>query len=181
MLTHGNFLAATRMYRDQLLLDDLQPVMFMFLPLAHVLARVAQAVTLDVGGTIAYWSGDPKLIVDDVAAIAPTHLPAVPRIYEKIHTAVVDGIEAQVPLGRRRGPLRWALAQGARARVAERAGESRPVRDRPVPAGRPAGAEQGPAGVRPRSRWRWSARRRSPPSCSSSSTRAECSCSRATA
>jgi long-chain acyl-CoA synthetase len=121
MLTHGNFLAATSMYRDELLLDDLQPVMFMFLPLAHVLARVAQAVTLDVGGTIAYWSGDPKRIVDDVAAIAPTHLPAVPRIYEKIHTAIVDGIEAQVPLVGG-ALLRWALAQGARARAAERAG-----------------------------------------------------------
>jgi long-chain acyl-CoA synthetase len=123
MLTHGNFLAATRMCRDQLLLDDLQPVMFMFLPLAHVLARVVQAVTLDVGGTIAYWSGDPKRIVDDVAAIAPTHLPAVPRIYEKIHTAVVDGIEAQVPVVGG-ALLRWALAQGRRARVAERAGRT---------------------------------------------------------
>jgi long-chain acyl-CoA synthetase len=121
MLTHGNFLAATSMYRDQLLLDDFQPVMFMFLPLAHVLARVAQAVTLDVGGTIAYWSGDPKRIIDDLAAIAPTHLPAVPRIYEKIHTAIVDGIEARVPLFGG-ALLRWSLAQGRRARAAERAG-----------------------------------------------------------
>jgi long-chain acyl-CoA synthetase len=121
MLTHGNFLAATRMYRDQLLLDDVQPVMFMFLPLAHVLSRVAQAVTLDVGGTIAYWNGDPKRIGDDLAAIAPTHLPAVPRIYEKIHTAVVDGVQEQVPVVGA-ALVRWALAQGARANAAERAG-----------------------------------------------------------
>jgi long-chain acyl-CoA synthetase len=121
MLTHGNFLAATRMCRDQLLLDELQPVMFMFLPLAHVLARVVQVVTLDVGGTIAYWGGDPKRIVEEIAVSAPTHFPAVPRIYEKIHTAVVDGVQAQVPLVGG-ALLRWALAQGRRARAAERAG-----------------------------------------------------------
>jgi long-chain acyl-CoA synthetase len=127
MLTHGNFLAATRMYRDQLLLDEVQPVMFMFLPLAHVLARVAQAVTLDVGGTIAYWSGDPKRIVEDLAACAPTHLPAVPRIYEKIHTAAVAGVEQQVPfIGA--ALMRWALSQGRRANAAEHTGRRlRPI------------------------------------------------------
>jgi long-chain acyl-CoA synthetase len=124
-LTHRNFLAATRMYRDQLLLDQVEPVVYMFLPLAHVLARLTQAVVLDVGGTIAYWGGDPKRIVGELATIAPTHFPAVPRIYEKIHTAVVDNIEEQVPLiGAEL--LRWALAQGRRARAAERAG--RPLR-----------------------------------------------------
>lgn len=60
MLTHANFLAATAMLRDQLLLGDQQPVVFMFLRLAHVLARVTQAVVLDVGGAIAYWGGDPS-------------------------------------------------------------------------------------------------------------------------
>jgi len=123
MLTHANFLAAARMYQDQLLLDeiDIQPVVYMFLPLAHVLARITQAVVLDVGGTIAYWGGDPSRIVEELAAVEPTHLPAVPRIYEKIHTAVVDGVERQVP---RFGGvlLRWALAQGAQARAATRAG-----------------------------------------------------------
>jgi long-subunit acyl-CoA synthetase (AMP-forming) len=39
MLTHANFLSATAMYRGQLELDDVQPVIYMFLPLAHVLAR----------------------------------------------------------------------------------------------------------------------------------------------
>jgi long-chain acyl-CoA synthetase len=121
MLTHANFLAATRMVRGQLLLDDVQPVVYMFLPLAHALARVTQAVVLEAGGTIAYWGGDPKQIVDELAAVAPTHFPAVPRIYEKIHTAAVDAVQEHLP--RLGGPLlRWALAQGARARAATRAG-----------------------------------------------------------
>ena len=121
MLTHSNFLSATRMYRGELLLDDVQPVIYMFLPLAHVLARLTQAVALDVGGTIAYWGGDPKQIVNELAEVAPTHFPAVPRIYEKLHQAIVDSVEESVPLigGQL---LRWALAQGRGARAAERAG-----------------------------------------------------------
>ena len=86
---------------------------YMFLPLAHVLARLAQAVTLDVGGTIAYWGGDPKRIVEDMAAGAPTHFPAVPRIYEKIHTGVIERDREREALRRRRRCSRWALRQGA--------------------------------------------------------------------
>ena len=55
------------MYRGQLELDDIQPVIYMFLPLAHVLARIAQIVVLDVGGTLAYWRGDPERILEEVA------------------------------------------------------------------------------------------------------------------
>ena len=63
--------------------------MYLYLPLAHSLARIAQAVALKVGGTLVFWGGDPKHIVDEVAETAPTHFPSVPRVYEKIHTAVL--------------------------------------------------------------------------------------------
>ena len=72
--------------------------MYMFLPSAHVLARVTQAVALDVGGDDRVLERRSAKIVEDLAGVAPTHFPAVPRVYEKIHTAVVDGIEGQVPV-----------------------------------------------------------------------------------
>jgi len=53
MLSHANLIAATTMSRGMLLLDDIQPVIYQFLPLAHVFARVIQTVALDVGGS---WS-----------------------------------------------------------------------------------------------------------------------------
>ncbi len=120
MLTHANFLAATAMYRGQLELDDVQPVIYMFLPLAHVLARLAQVVVLDVGGTLAYWSGDSKKILDEVRATAPTHFVAVPRIYEKLHTGVLGALQSGGPHARLL--FSWALEVGRRARRAERAG-----------------------------------------------------------
>jgi len=122
MLTHANFLSATAMYRDQLELDDVQPVIYMFLPLAHVLARLAQTVVLDVGGALTYWSGDSTKILEEVRASAPTHFVAVPRIYEKLHTGVMSAVESS---GRHvRLPFAWALEVGRRARRAERAGRS---------------------------------------------------------
>ena len=123
MLTHANFLSATAMFRGQLELDDVQPVIYMFLPLAHVLARLAQTMVLDVGGTLAYWSGDSTKILEEVVTAAPTHFVAVPRIYEKMHTGVVSAVESSGP--HIRMPFAWALEVGRRARRAERAGKPR--------------------------------------------------------
>jgi long-chain acyl-CoA synthetase len=119
MLTHENFLSTTRMYAEQLGFNASHSL-YQFLPLAHVLARVAQAVALSVGARVIYWRGDPGQIVDELRATRPTHFPAVPRIYEKIHGAVLgkvsDGPAAQ------RKMFAWALQCGARARPALREG-----------------------------------------------------------
>jgi long-chain acyl-CoA synthetase len=80
MLTHRNFLETTRKYAEQLQFNDSHSL-YQFLPLAHVLARVAQAATLTVGAKVIYWTGDPAKIVDELSETAPTHFPAVPRIY----------------------------------------------------------------------------------------------------
>ena len=122
MLTHSNFLAATAMCRGQLELEEVQPIIYMFLPLAHVLARIVQMVVLDVGGTLVYWRRDATRILDEVAESEPTHFVAVPRIFEKLHTGVLAELEG------RGAPARllfaWALEVGRRARESQRAGAS---------------------------------------------------------
>lgn len=119
MLTHANFLATTSMYRDVLDFNGSASI-YQFLPLAHVLARVAQAVALSVGARVIYWGGDPTKIIDELAETKPTHFPAVPRIYEKVHGTVM-GRMADGPASRRR-LFEWALGCGARARTALREG-----------------------------------------------------------
>ena len=59
MITNANLMRTAAMYEQQI---DLEPgsVVFTFLPLAHLLARVTQMVVLDVGGTLAYWRGDTR-------------------------------------------------------------------------------------------------------------------------
>jgi long-chain acyl-CoA synthetase len=119
MLTHVNFLSTTRMYAEQLQLNDTHSL-YQFLPLAHVLARIAQAVAISVGARLIYWSGDPAKIVPELGETGPTHFPAVPRIYEKLHGAVT-GRMADGPAPQR-ALFEWALACGGRARTALRQG-----------------------------------------------------------
>jgi long-chain acyl-CoA synthetase len=118
MLTHENFLSTVRMYAQQLGLGP-SDSMFQFLPLAHVLARIAQAVTLSVGARVIYWGGDMAKIIDELPAASPTHIPAVPRIYEKIHGAVSGKVADGRPY--ERFMFEWALRCGGRARTALRA------------------------------------------------------------
>ena len=118
MLSHGNLLATTRMYAQQLGLGPTHSL-YQFLPLAHVLARIAQAVTLSVGARVIYWGGDMSKIVDELAGSSPTHVPAVPRIYEKIHGAVTGKVAEGRPY--ERVMFEWALRCGRRARPILRA------------------------------------------------------------
>jgi long-chain acyl-CoA synthetase len=120
-LTHANLIATMRMYECELR-DELRPgvVVFMFLPLAHSLARVVQLVALDAGATLAFWQGDPKRLLDDIADARPMYLPSVPRVFEKIHARALGTVDDSSAVRRRL--FRWAVATGGRARAAERRG-----------------------------------------------------------
>ncbi len=63
-----------------------EEVVYLFLPLAHAFAKLIQFVTLDLGGTIAYWEKDPQKIIPNLMETQPTYFPSVPRMFEKIYT-----------------------------------------------------------------------------------------------
>lgn len=121
LTTHRNVMATIGMYEAELEFDPDNLVIFLFLPLAHSLARMTQLVTLDAGGTLAYWSGDARRVLEDITEVQPTHVPSVPRVFEKIHTkALVQAHDS----GRLRATVfDRALGVGRRARARERAGE----------------------------------------------------------
>jgi long-chain acyl-CoA synthetase len=118
VLTHANLLASVAMYEQRL--DLRGAVVYLYLPLAHALARVTQLVTLDVGATLAFWGGDPKRIVAELAEVAPTHFPTVPRVLEKVHSGVLATVEQHGRL--RRAVFQWGLEEGRRAAERRRAG-----------------------------------------------------------
>jgi long-chain acyl-CoA synthetase len=111
MLTHANILAATTMYGERLDLNSSMSI-YMYLPLAHALARIAQMVALTVGGTIVFWRGDAKKIIDELAEAKPTHFPSVPRVFEKVHARILAGVADAKPV--RRAMFNWAVAEGTR-------------------------------------------------------------------
>jgi long-chain acyl-CoA synthetase len=119
LLTHANCLFTARAYERELALTAPLTI-FMFLPLAHALARMVQMVSLEVEGTLAYWRGDSRLLLEDLAEARPTHFPSVPRVFEKVHTEALAQAAAGGPVRRR--VFDAALAIGLRTRRAQRAG-----------------------------------------------------------
>ncbi len=124
ILTHQNFMEATRALEERLDLTrtDAPIDFFMFLPLAHVFARITQVFTLDLGGTIIYWQRDPLRLLDDIRESRPTYFSSVPRVWEKIYTAATSGIADQPRL--KRAIFNWSLGVGHRVRELERSGRT---------------------------------------------------------
>ncbi|HVF77281.1 MAG TPA: long-chain fatty acid--CoA ligase, partial [Solirubrobacteraceae bacterium] len=110
MLSHGNLVSDVDGIHQRLKITPDDDVLYVFLPLAHVLTRIVQLFAIDAGGEMAYWRRDPKKIVEDVQIIKPTYLPSVPRIFEKIHTAATAKAEAAG--GVKAKLFHWAVGVG---------------------------------------------------------------------
>jgi long-chain acyl-CoA synthetase len=89
VLSHGNYRWIVRASADLAPMEGDDPVLYLFLPLAHAFALLFQLSAIDAGATIAYWGGDPTRIVPELTQVRPTVLPSVPRIFEKIYTLAV--------------------------------------------------------------------------------------------
>ncbi len=89
VLSHGNYRAILDMVEQRISLqNDAGDVVYLYLPLAHSYALLLQLISFDLGVTLAYWGGDTKQIIGELAEVKPTFLPSVPRIFEKIYTLV---------------------------------------------------------------------------------------------
>jgi len=122
MLTHCNLVtAATCVVEGVQRPGD---VVLLFLPLAHSYGRLAHQAASHRGSTVAFVA-DVTRMPEALAALRPTVLPAVPRVYEKVHANTLGEIERAGGLRRRIGL--WALGVGARASRARRDGTSVPV------------------------------------------------------
>ena len=98
-------------------------VMLLYLPLAHNFGRLMHLLGAHKGFTIAFCP-DPLRVAEAMPAVRPTLLPSVPRLYEKVHTAVLAQFE-QVH-GPRRRLLDWALGVGRQISELRQGGEAVP-------------------------------------------------------
>jgi long-chain acyl-CoA synthetase len=96
----------------------------LFLPMAHSFARICHQSAAFHGTTLALCA-DAARVPEAIAKVRPTVLPAVPRVFEKVHANVVGEIERAG--GARRAIGRWGLGVGARASRLRRAGRPLPL------------------------------------------------------
>jgi len=90
-----------------------------FLPLSHILQRVVDTFALLYGFTIAY-AESLETLGENLREIRPTHIVAVPRVYEKIHGRIHAGVQQGPAL--KRGLFHWAVGVGRRFNQAEATG-----------------------------------------------------------
>eukprot|EP00536_Pseudo-nitzschia_multiseries_P017474 jgi/Psemu1/70228/estExt_Genemark1.C_15790005 len=65
-----------------------------YLPLAHIFERIVQAQIYMSGSSIAFFRGDPLLLIEDMQACRPTVFAAAPRVLNKIYDKIQVGIAA---------------------------------------------------------------------------------------
>jgi long-chain acyl-CoA synthetase len=98
-------------------------VMLLYLPLAHNFGRLMHLTGPHVGFTLALLS-DPMRVGDVLGAVRPTILPSVPRVYEKVHSAVVASFDEAT--GAKRRIVDWALRVGYRVSKLRQQGRTLP-------------------------------------------------------
>ena len=117
MLTHGNILANVEAFHDR---TEQYPeigvgptdIALSFLPLSHILERMAHAFMLSQGVTIAY-AESVDTLADDLKEVRPTLMVAVPRVFEKVYGRVLEQVDQGAASKRR--IFWWAVACGRRA------------------------------------------------------------------
>jgi long-chain acyl-CoA synthetase len=100
-------------------------VMLLYLPLAHNFGRLMHLLGAHLGYTVAFLP-DPRRIGDVMPQVRPTVLPTVPRVLEKVHTAVSANFAAATGVKRRL--IDFALGVGEEVSALRQ-------RQEPVPAG----------------------------------------------
>ena len=95
MLTHGNFMFELGVAVDEL--DELfKPgaSTLLFLPLAHVFARIIQIGAVKARARLGH-SADIKNLVEDLGVFQPTFILAVPRVFEKVFNSASQKAAAE--------------------------------------------------------------------------------------
>ncbi len=109
MLSHRNYYAMTSVVdsmEDHYRGDDL---MLLYLPLAHNFGRLMLLTGAYVGFPIAFLP-DPLRVGEAMLEVRPTVLPSVPRVYEKVYSAVQARFDEAT--GAKRKLIDWALPIG---------------------------------------------------------------------
>jgi long-chain acyl-CoA synthetase len=112
MIRHRNYYAMVQK-GDELEERLTKPgdMMLLYLPLAHNYGRLLHLSAAYIGFTVAFLP-DPLQAAAELPRVRPTLFPSVPRVYEKIHAAVVAGFDERTGVERR--IVDWALHIGYR-------------------------------------------------------------------
>jgi len=108
MLTHDNITFTAQSARESLDVKAGEAT-FLFLPMAHVFARICVYATLLVGASTTI-TRSMDTIVEDIKIAKPSWFASVPRVYEKVYSKVLSGAETKGGVALK--IFRWACRVG---------------------------------------------------------------------
>ena len=119
VLTHDSFVFEVQACEGSMDVHDTDGLL-LFLPLAHVFAKMVYIVCLAVKCEMLV-PRSIATVLQDMAEARPTVMPAVPRIFEKAHAKIMAGVEAGGPVKKR--IFQWALETGREVSVLRQKGK----------------------------------------------------------
>ncbi len=122
VLTHKNIVFECRALEHVLSIDE-NDEQLLFLPLAHIFARILEWTAISRGCATAFAEGIPELIAN-MKEIRPTFMGAVPRVYEKAYMKIQAGFEAQRKTPAGKTIIDWALNVGRMLSREQQAGRA---------------------------------------------------------
>ncbi len=123
MITHRNYYDMVGAVDDVPQFIGPDDLILLYLPLAHNFGRCLHLLSVYVGATVAFCP-DPMRVAEVAPVVKPTVLPSVPRVFEKVHTAVQASFDEATGVKRRL--IDWALAVGRRVSELKQAGKPVP-------------------------------------------------------
>ena len=109
MLSHGNLVTNVLRSLEAVQLGEGHRCLS-FLPLTHIFERMAGQFLMFHLGAAIYYAESVNTVAADLAIARPTVLASVPRIYEKVHGKIYDGVAASSPV--KRFIFHWCMEAG---------------------------------------------------------------------
>jgi long-chain acyl-CoA synthetase len=120
VLTHAN-IAFECAALDPVLTIGEDDEQLLFLPLAHIFARILEWTSISRGASIAFAESLAQLIAN-MKEVQPTFMGAVPRVYEKAYAKIQAGFAEKRRSPVTRALLDWALGVGKQVSAARQRG-----------------------------------------------------------
>ncbi len=123
MLTHDNITSTAQSVLHSGNFNEGED-MFLFLPLAHVFARTCSYGAVLIGNRTTF-ARSIDTLMDDFKLASPHWFISVPRVFEKIHTRVISGVQAKGGMAEKL--FNWSMAVGRTVSQCKVAHESIPM------------------------------------------------------
>jgi long-chain acyl-CoA synthetase len=91
-MCHEGFLACYELLTYNKINFTENDVSISYLPLAHIFEQFGLFSSLIYGFSHGFYGGDPLKLLDDIKVLRPTYLATVPRILNRVHGKILEGV-----------------------------------------------------------------------------------------